>query len=271
MFRATARQVVRSRYQPVEFIGPDYDPGFQCNLQNFTFIASLSVQFILLIVSFVTIIVGNDNRPQLLTVSLWLETLVQLVEFYWYSIVGALLFFANKVVGPPGSFGVQYRYFDWFLTTPTMLITLYLLVYYFHETCMSTAALRDVPELPVHLVMIILFDWGMLALGLTFELGLWPNGVWSWPLVVGFIPLFLAFYPHVSLLGERATDEAVTLIVLNLTLWSIYGMVSIAFPQKRGLDNKNIAFNVLDLLSKNVLGVVVSILSLTRDNNCPSS
>lgn len=266
MFRATARQV--ARYAPVEYVGQDYESGFRCTLQNGTFIASLAVQFVLLIVSFVTIIVGDATRPQLLTVSLWLETLVQLVEFFWYSVVGALLFFANTVVGPPGSFGVQYRYFDWFLTTPTMLITLYLLVYYFHETCTSTAALRDVAELPVHLVMIILFDWGMLALGLTFELGLWPRGLWSWPLVLGFVPLFLAFYPHVSLLGERATDEAVALIVVNLTLWSIYGMVSIAFPQRQGLDRKNIAFNVLDLLSKNVLGVVVSILSLTRDNHC---
>ena len=104
-----------------------------------TFVISLVVQLAVLIFSLVTLGIGNP--PPLLQLILVLETVVQGVEFLWYSIIGALYFFKKS------TFGVEYRYIDWVVTTPIMLITLFFLVIYFNSPCMEVAKLVDFPGL----------------------------------------------------------------------------------------------------------------------------
>ena len=129
----------RVEYQPLIVGKEPVDEPKSCHysFQDVTFVISLVVQLCVLIFSLVTLGIGNP--PPLLQLILVLETVVQGVEFLWYLTIGALYFFRKM------TFGVEYRYIDWFITTPVMLITLFFLVIYFHFPCLEVAKLVDFP------------------------------------------------------------------------------------------------------------------------------
>ena len=102
------------------------DPeGRYWNFERVTFILSLVVQLGVLIFSVATLFAGDP--PPLLELILYLETVVQLVEFVWYVALGVRWFFFKKEIK------VVYRYIDWAVTTPIMLCTLYFLTLYFND------------------------------------------------------------------------------------------------------------------------------------------
>ena len=248
----------RVEYQPL--IGgkePAEEPkSCHYSFQDTTFVISLVVQLAVLIFSLVTLGIGNP--PPLLQLILVLETVVQGVEFLWYSVIGALYFFKKK------HFGVEYRYIDWVVTTPIMLITLFFLVIYFNSPCMEVAKLVDFPGFAGLLVLIVLMDWLMLFLGCMVEANWFKirEKSWArWLLFLGFIPLCLAFIAHIMAATERPSDEAVAVIVPTFILWCLYGVVAIAAYGEDRAQWRNAFYNILDLLSKNLAGVVVSIVA----------
>ena len=148
-------RIRKADYQVLGAKEPAEEPKSCHNsFQDVTFVISLVVQLAVLIFSLVTL--GLGNPPPLLQLILVLETVVQGVEFVWYATIGALYFFKKS------TFGVEYRYIDWVVTTPIMLITLFFLVIYFHSPCMEVAKLVDFPGFAGLLVLIVLMDWIML-------------------------------------------------------------------------------------------------------------
>ena len=248
----------RVEYQPL-IVGkePVEEPkSCHSSFQDVTFVISLVVQLAVLIFSLVTLGIGNP--PPLLQLILVLETVVQSVEFVWYAVIGALYFFKKK------HFGVEYRYIDWVITTPIMLVTLFFLVIYFHFPCLEVAKLVDFPGFAGLLVLIVLADWAMLLVGVIVEANLCEirKKRWAWYLLfLGFIPLCLAFIPHVLAATERPSESAVAVIVPTFILWTLYGIVAIAAYGDDRAQWRNGFYNVLDLLSKNLAGVVVSIVA----------
>ena len=248
----------RVEYQPLINGKESVEEPKSCHysFQDVTFVISLVVQLGVLIFSLVTLGIGNP--PPLLQLILVLETIVQGVEFVWYAVIGALYFFKKK------HFGVEYRYIDWVITTPIMLITLFFLVIYFHEPCMETGKLVDFPGFAGLLALIVLADWAMLLVGVIVEANLCEirKRRWAWYLLfLGFIPLCLAFIPHVLAASERPSEEAVAVIVPTFILWTLYGIVAIAAYGDDRAQWRNGFYNVLDLLSKNLAGIVVSIVA----------
>lgn len=236
------------------------------NTQNVTFLISIAVQFAVLVFSFVTLGIGDDP-PQVLTTILWMETVVQLIEFLWYLGIGILFVWGKSIVGRPCEFGIEYRYADWFLTTPTMLLTLYFLLHYFATPCLCNQALTEKTSFVGFVVLIILLDWAMLAIGFAYERGWFGWDTMTYkrvPMLAGFVFLFCAFIPHFYTLGETPTDEGIVLLIITILIWCLYGVVAMIWVGKtHGVMAKNAAYNILDLLSKNSLGIVVSILTLT--------
>lgn len=245
------------------------------NAQNLTFAFSLGIQFLVLIFSGVALGTSN-NAPEVLTTILVLETTVQLIEFAWYAGIGVLFVWGKSLIGRPCEFGIEYRYADWVLTTPIMLLTLYFLMHYFATPCLCNQALTEKTNFVGFVVLIIVFDWAMLAIGFAYERG-WLG--WSTmkykrlPMVLGFVFLFGAFIPHVYTLGETPTDWGIALLVATVVIWCLYGVVAVVWIGKtQGVMAKNAWYNILDLFSKNALGVVVSILALNFTNQhgvCP--
>ena len=216
-------RIPKADYQVLGAKEPAEEAGCHNSFQDVTFVISLVVQLAVLIFSLVTLGIGNP--PPLLQLILVLETVVQAVEFVWYSVIGALYFFKKS------TFGVEYRYIDWVVTTPIMLITLFFLVIYFHSPCMEVAKLVDFPGFAGLLVLIVLMDWIMLFLGCMVEANWFKirEKSWArWLLFLGFIPLCLAFIAHIMAATERPSDEAVAVIVPTFILWTLYGVVAIA-------------------------------------------
>ena len=253
----------RVEYQPL-IVGKepvDEPKGCHNSFQDVTFVISLVVQLAVLIFSLVTLGIGNP--PPLLQLILVLETIVQGVEFVWYLTIGALYFFRKM------TFGVEYRYIDWVITTPVMLITLFFLVIYFESPCMEVAKLVDFPGFAGLLVLIVLADWAMLFLGCMVEANWWNIrervSYVRWLLVLGFVPLCLAFIPHIMAATERPSESAVAVIVPTFGIWSLYGVVAIAAYGEDRAQWRNAFYNLLDLLSKNLAGVVVSIIAFEAE------
>jgi hypothetical protein len=260
--------------------------GIEWNSQNVTFLLSLVVQLVVLIVSLVAIFETKD-LPDVLSTVLILETVVQLVELAWYTIVGLLFAFGDGCCGVTKqmSFGVEYRYLDWFITTPTMLITLFFSGYFFDNPCLDNEGLRQTVVFGGLVALIIVADWIMLYIGLDFEMeGRLNRRFGYWALVFGFFPLACAFIPSFVVLFRNPSWEFWLLSMLTLFVWSLYGAVPLYFyptkdddPRKKEmvdlLNNekkmkRNACFNILDLFSKNAFGLVLSIIALEFDREC---
>ena len=255
------QRIPKAEYQPLVGKEPVDEPkSCHYSFQDVTFVISLVVQFCVLIFSVVTLGVGNP--PPLLQLILVLETVVQGVEFVWYLVI-ALLYFLRKM-----SFSVAWRYADWVITTPVMLISVFLLVIYFHFPCLEVAKVVDFPGFGGLLALIILADWGMLFLGCMVEANWWNVRRLKyvhWLLALGFVPLCVAFIPHVIAATERPSDSAVAVVVPTFVLWSLYGVVAIAAYGEERAQWRNAFYNLLDLLSKNLAGVVVSIIAFEAE------
>ena len=132
-------------------------------VQQWTFIISLVLQVATLIFSWISI--ASYDVPWLLFVAMLLEAIVQTVEFAAYLVMGAVAWFTKTSVG------VEWRYADWAVTTPTMLISLWMLVQYFWKPCEADNFQQDrfIATLPYALPLILVVNWAMLATGFVVE------------------------------------------------------------------------------------------------------
>jgi len=259
--------------------------------QDITFVASLLVQLIVIGLSIgVLVELGaradrDIKQPEILQTILTLETVVQCIEFAWYLMIGLTYYFWCW------SWGVEWRYLDWAFSTPVMLITLFFFVQYLHKpkACMTNAQLSGEPGFALAIVSIIVCDWAMLLFGLSIELKAdraWPSA-WrflgyfrrekthNWAIALGFLALVLAFVPHFVWAADGYGSAAGWVaIFVTLAIWAVYGVVAWALyddneAQKDPASNneraRNAWYNVLDIFSKNLAGVVISYVALQWD------
>lgn len=215
----------------------------QSDLVNSTAWASVYVQLVSLAVSvagFVPIAIGDVSAKSALFVVLILEVSVQVIELSWYlyfMIQGMALKVAN-------------RYYDWFFSTPTMLLSLIFTLEYFKDTGATASAVME-----SHLgstLAIIFLNWGMLICGYMYVL--YPSIKWLVPL--GFIPFTFTFALLFSV-HARHTDLGVILWVYTTVCWAGYGVAAV-FSER----NREVTFNILDIFSKNVFGIMVVFIML---------
>ena len=256
--------------------------------QDITFVASLLVQLIVIGVSIgVLVELGaradrGIKQPEILQTILTLETVVQCIEFAWYLGIAVAYYFFHK------SFGVEWRYLDWAFSTPVMLITLFFFVQYLAnpKACMTNETLSGQAGFALAIACIIVFDWTMLLFGLSIELkqsNTWP-AVWgilgairrnhyhNLAIGLGFVALVLAFLPHFiwSFDGYGSTFGWVAIFV-TLAIWGVYGVVAWWLyddddvqndPCRNNESKRNACYNVLDILSKNLAGAIISYVAL---------
>lgn len=228
--------------------------GIVWDWQSTTFVVSLVVQLLVLIFSLVTLFIGSP--PPVLQTILILESVVQGVELLWY--LGIAFRFAVLEIDTP----VVYRYIDWAVTTPTMLISLFFLLIYFSDTCTTNKELRNYRSFVLYIILIAVFDLCMLACGVIYENNVkrvrerWWGGV---IIALGFAFLVAAFFPHYDALSRNFTVEGIWTIVLTILLWAVYGVVAFVADDPK---TRNAFYNILDVFSKNVAGLLVSILAL---------
>jgi bacteriorhodopsin len=137
-----------------------------------------------------------------------------------------------------------YRYFDWFFTTPVLLIELCLLL--------------DIFDIQF-LAEIILYNTLMLLIGFAGEVGY--LGLMT-STAAGFLPLLLMFWRIKSKVDAEQTDRVGseagrirknTIINTFFGLWSAYGVNNLV--TNRMVSNG--VFNILDFLTKGAFGLFI--------------
>ena len=201
-------------------------------------IISLLVQIIVGVLDFWGLSIDVKETKNMFKDLLKVELGVQIVEFIFY--VWMILNFKNITNITP------YRYFDWFLTTPTMLITLTAFLSKNNYNTLSDF-IKDNKK---NIISIGLANALMLLFGLLGELNVinYTTGV-----LLGFIPFFY-YYKKIydEYINKDSTNDQKGLFWFFFIIWSLYGMAAL-FPY----SIKNSMYNVLDLFSKNLLGVVL--------------
>jgi len=189
------------------------------------------------------------SREVLLRDLLKVELGVQMVEFLFYLWM-VRQWKANKSLKRI----LQFRYCDWVITTPTMLMTL-------------TAFLGGTPEQSLFsfiqqhfkfLIQVLLLNLLMLWFGLQGE---WGNIPPTHSVLFGFIPFILYFTMIYKrfVKNKQLSPFKIRVFYYFFFIWSLYGVIGFFPPVV-----KNIGYNILDLFSKNAVGLVLSFLLLHR-------
>jgi bacteriorhodopsin len=149
---------------------------------------------------------------------------------------------------------VRFRYYDWMLTTPSMLVTL---MAYLGASPSQTLG-SFVQEHQDFIATVITLNLTMLLFGLSGELGCVSQ---KRSVILGFVPfmIYFGFIYNRFVDGKDLPRHKVLMFFYFFGIWSIYGLVALLPPQP-----KNVGYNILDLFSKNLLGIILSILLISR-------
>lgn len=168
-----------------------------------------------------------------------LETCISIVAGYFYSIFVKKIDDAIDENKPIDWTNItQTRYLDWSITTPMMILALCLVL---------SQHINKHVEFKSFFLIIIL-NYLMLYIGYLGENNV-INHLTS--MIVGFIPFFAMFYIiFINYVKPKYVFMNYLLYFVYLIVWSMYGIVYLLDE-----DNKNIAFNILDLIAKGIIGL----------------
>jgi hypothetical protein len=214
-------------------------------------IASIVIQVLTGIIEFISLFIKVPVRFLFLKQLLFLELFVQFIEglFYiqWFYNFKSILNITPQ------------RYFDWVITTPTMLINLIFYLIFLERKDKNTSNKLNFFDLFntefYSIITILLLNWGMLLFGYLGEISAIPVllGV-----SLGFI-LFLIYYYIIYTKYAVLTNDGLKIFFYFFIFWSLYGIVAV-LPYKI----KNICYNILDLFSKNFFGLFLTYLLISN-------
>ena len=217
---------------------------------NYTLLISIVVQIITFIIGIHSIFTEIPIIYNLIKELIFLELFVQLVEGVFYI---WLVYNFSKITNITPK-----RYFDWALTTPSMLITLisYLIFINAKETN-QTQGLNLYSILTTNsntIIPILLLNWAMLLFGYLGEIKVIPV---LYSVILGFIP-FSIYYYMIYYNFVKTNNNGYIFFLYFLFFWSLYGIVA-ALPYY----TKNILYNILDLFAKNFFGLFLAYIIYT--------
>jgi hypothetical protein len=214
-------------------------------------ITSVVIQVITGIIQFITIFINVPRKLLFLKEMLILEIFVQLIEGLFY--IYWLFNFKNISNITPQ------RYFDWVITTPTMLINLIFYLIFLQYNDKNISEQLNIVTLYTKefytITTVLLLNWVMLLFGYLGEISAIPVllGV-----SLGFIP-FLIYYYIIYKNYAVLTNDGMKIYPYFFIFWSLYGVVAV-LPY----NIKNTCYNILDLFSKNFFGLWLTYLLITN-------
>ena len=212
-------------------------------------ILSIVIQAITGLIDFIALLVNVPVEYNIIKQLLLMEFIVQVIEGTFYI---WLFYNFNNVVNVTPS-----RYFDWAITTPTMLIQLiFYLIYLDNKNKGTTGQLEYFnlfDENLTTIIQVLVLNWLMLLFGYLGEINVIPMLLGT---IIGFIP-FLIYYYIIYTNYASLSDSGWKIFVYFFFFWSLYGVAS-AMPYYI----KNTVYNILDLFSKNFFGIFLSYIVL---------
>lgn len=209
-------------------------------------IASVVVQVATGILEVVSVFIKVPLRF-LLKQMMMLEIVVQIVEGFFY----AHWLYDFKHI----SNITPRRYFDWIITTPTMLVNLIFYLIFLRHLNDDLDFLTLFRKEFYTIVTILSLNWAMLLCGYLGEISAIPilPGV-----LLGFIP-FLIYYFIIFKKYAVFSNDGLKMFFYFFLVWSLYGVVAV-LPY----TIKNMCYNILDLFSKNFFGLFLSYLIISN-------
>jgi hypothetical protein len=170
---------------------------------------------------------------------LTLELIVQLVEFIFYAWMVINLSVIKNIT--------PYRYGDWFVTTPSMLIAFIAYL----DTKQYTGLFDFISKNESIIYQIVMLNLFMLLFGLFAELKYIP---YTLGIILGFIP-FIYYFKKIydTYIRPDTSKDRTYLYWFFLISWSIYGIAAL-MPYVA----KNTLYNMLDLVAKNGFGLFLA-------------
>jgi hypothetical protein len=209
---------------------------------------SILAQIITGVIGVNGLLIKLDPQHQILSSVLGLEMIVQAIELFFY------IFIIRKL---PVDFMASTRYYDWLITTPTMLISS--ITYFKYEEYLEKQKNSDNPnEYPPleffkfiddnknNIISIVICNFFMLLFGYLGEIG--SVDLFS-AAIFGFAFFFMCFYIIYKDYAKNS-ESGRNLFNILFFAWATYGFAYLFDPVY-----KNIIFNNLDIISKNFFGI----------------
>lgn len=209
-------------------------------------VASLWVQIIIAGVTFAGFFIDVADKRQDLQTIFAFEFSSQVVEFAWYL----------YVVCRDREIRTWTRYIDWVISTPVMLISTALFFYHRRDLPLGDVA----TTWPIYAS--VGFDWLMLLFGFLMETDVVSRGVglslggWA----------YVGVFTTLAVLIDDDDTLSVVLFALMYVVWGLYGIAA-ALPYRE----KNVAYNALDVVSKNFYGVFLFGYAIYSSSSSSSS
>ena len=201
---------------------------------------SLLVQLITGLYSTLGLTINLDESDQILQQIMGLELIVQVIEFGFY--VFFIVYFNLESLATS-------RYFDWILSTPTMLFSM--AAYFFYEEQKEKNSVENnlldftlTNKWP--LLEIFFFNFCMLVFG---YLGETKAIDYTTAFALGTACFARSFYVLYTEFAEKSVIGK-QLYAILFVIWGLYG-VAFLTP----VVQKNISYNILDIIAKNFFGL----------------
>jgi hypothetical protein len=210
-------------------------------------VLSVSVQIITGILDLSVLLLKVPSKIYIIKQLLFWEIIVQVIEgaFYLYWLYD----FKNITNITPK------RYIDWFITTPTMLITLicYLIFLQNRDISHQLDFFVVVKENFDSIFQILSLNWLMLLFGYLSEIKLIPTTA---GVLLGFIPFLIYYYIIYTKYAVHSKD-GINIFLYFFFFWSLYGVAAFF-----SYNIKNVFYNILDLFAKNFFSVFLAYVIL---------
>jgi hypothetical protein len=210
-----------------------------------TLVISVIVQTVTGIIEIGAFFIKVPTIYSLIKQLLIIEIVVQFIEGLFYI---WLVYNYTKVLNITPK-----RYFDWVITTPSMIITLMAYLIYLNKKTENKQNGLDIftlfKENSIIFISVLILNWVMLLFGYLGEMRFIPIllGVF-----LGFIS-FLIYYYIIYVNYVTQNTNGYLLFWYFFFFWSLYGVVAV-LPYYV----KNAFYNILDLFSKNFFGLFLS-------------
>jgi bacteriorhodopsin len=201
---------------------------------------SLISQFITTLIDLQGLKIPTDPSRKILHEMLKMEIMVQIIEFIFY--IWIFRNFGNITNITP------FRYLDWMITTPTMLLQL--MAFMKHDIYVDTDEFMKSHKKDV--IKVLVLNWTMMIIGLLGETNKISMSIASG---AGFVPFVMYYGIIYSKYVPKTTYKVIHRIKRGLFfyyffIWSLYGVASF-MPY----IVKNSMYNILDVFAKNIYGL----------------
>jgi len=208
-----------------------------------TGIASFVIQILTTILDTYALTIPTPPSLDVIKSLLWIEYIVNCVEGTFYIwMISHFSTIKNITIT---------RYYDWVITTPTMLFTysMYLLHIRNLEENKNHELFKLINDEKYTLIAIILMNWLMLFFGYMGELGKLSVKLSTFLGFIPFIAMFYIIYEKYS----KYTPIGVSTFYYFVFIWGLYGVAALM-----SYEVKNIMYNILDLFAKNFFALFLA-------------